>query len=426
LTRRGVTLSPRSVTHLLDRDDELRAVATADRDRRHALRRQQRRVVRAIEGLRPDVGHEVLGVLRDRLPGEVVLAQSLLSATINDLTGRLTDVQLALPVPIRGAISDGRDTIREAIAQALPGVPHRPCHVHSRRAAARLIDEADRHAKDERKKAVRGVRAIERAGEGARGEQAAVVRDDGEAVRSARTDDGRPPREASGLKLRGRREPIAASRDRVAGPVGRRPKERTRRRRRFRRGREQTAAWWPAVRASDRGVKRVARHLGTKGKRSGKDVRRGRSGLRSTIRPAASESKDPVVAERLRWFVTVSRSDGSGWFPGDESADRPRTNNDWEHRFGSHRDHERRARGCQQASPGVVVPGSGRVGASRAPTRPDEGLRRRTGDVEDGRHLRTDLDKRREGRRKQRRFRRDPASYLSPLEERSLQASLPA
>src|SRR5512135_726816 len=60
LTRRGVALAPRSVANLLDRYDELRALATADPARLGPLLRRQGRVVLAIDGLQPDVGHEVL------------------------------------------------------------------------------------------------------------------------------------------------------------------------------------------------------------------------------------------------------------------------------------------------------------------------------------------------------------------------------
>ena len=82
--------------------------------------------------------------------------------------------------------------------------------------------------------------------------------------------------------------------------------------------------------------------------------------------------------------------------------------------------------GRKQASPGLVVQGSVRVVASLATRlRPDEGLKLRTGYVEDWRRLRAELDKRRESRRKQRRFRRDPSRYLSQLEERCLHPGLP-
>src|SRR5947209_1582108 len=130
LTRRGVAIALRSVSNLLDRYDELRALATADRERLHALLRKQRRVVLAIDGLQPDVGHEVLWVLRDCLSGEILLARSLLSATVQDLKALVTEVRRALPVPITAAISDGQNSLRTAIALALPGVPHQPLHFH--------------------------------------------------------------------------------------------------------------------------------------------------------------------------------------------------------------------------------------------------------------------------------------------------------
>lgn len=117
LTRRGVPIARRSVTNLLDRYDELRALATADRQRLQALVRKQRRVVLAIDGLRPDVGHEVLWVLRDLLSAEGLLSRSLLSATLDDLAALLTEVRDALPVPVTGVISDGPDTIRKAVAR---------------------------------------------------------------------------------------------------------------------------------------------------------------------------------------------------------------------------------------------------------------------------------------------------------------------
>jgi hypothetical protein len=139
LTRRGVAVAQRSVSNLLDRSDELRALATADPQRLGPLLRAQGRVVLAIDGLQPDVGHEVLWVLRDCLSGEVLLARSLLSATIADLSALLLQVRDALPVPVTGVVSDGQDTIRKAVARTFPGVPHQQCHFHYLREAAKPI-----------------------------------------------------------------------------------------------------------------------------------------------------------------------------------------------------------------------------------------------------------------------------------------------
>ncbi len=427
LTRRGVAIALRSVSNLLDRYDELRALATADRQRLHALLHKQHRVVLAIDGLRPDVGHEVLWVLRDCLSGEVLLARSLLSATIKDLKTLLTEVRQALPVPITATVSDGQDAIRKAVAQALPGVPHQQCHFHYLREAAKPTYEADRHAKKELKKRVRGVRVVEREAEKEQSQEAENVLDYCAAVRSALTDDGRPPLVASGLKLHDRLAQITASLDRVAAKAGCLPSRLQRLRRLLRRGLEQTATMWPPVRAAYRWVKRVAHLLENKAKRPGKQVRRGLSALLSKIRQAAAQAKDAAVAEQLRWFVKVTKSYWRGLFHCYDSPDIPRTNNDLEHLFGSHRYHERRSSGRKQASPGLVVQGSVRVMSSLATRlRPEEGLQLRTGYVEDWRRLRADLDKRRECRRKQRRFRRDPAGYLRQLEERCLDPSLPS
>ena len=82
------------------------------------------------------------------------------------------------------------------------------------------IYEADRHAKKELKKRVRGVRPVERAAEGRDDPEAEAVRGYCAAVRSAITDDGRPPLAASGLKLADRLEAVVASPDRVAEKGG--------------------------------------------------------------------------------------------------------------------------------------------------------------------------------------------------------------
>jgi hypothetical protein len=220
LVRRGVAISERSVTNLLDRYDELLALSLADRGRLRRVTEGPGRVLLALDGLQPDVGHEVLWVLRDCLSGEVLLARCLLSATQGDLAALLREVREALPVPIAGVVSDGQHSIRKAVAKALTGVPHQLCHFHYLREAARPIYEADRHAKKELKKQVRGVRPIERSVEGRCDAAAEVVQGYCAAVRSALTDDGRPPLEASGLKLHGRLTAVAASLQRAAQKGG--------------------------------------------------------------------------------------------------------------------------------------------------------------------------------------------------------------
>jgi Transposase, Mutator family len=210
---RGVTICERTVTNLLDRYDELLATSLADDRRLRSLLARQGRVILTLDGLQPDVGHEVLWVLRDCLSGEVLLARSLLSATQEDLAALLQQVAESVGVPITGVISDGQHSIRRAVQRALPDVPHQLCQFHFLRAAALPVFEADRHVKKELKKRLRGVRPIERAVEGRDDAEARAVRGYGAAVRSALTDDGRPPLAASGLKLHDRLLVSIASRE---------------------------------------------------------------------------------------------------------------------------------------------------------------------------------------------------------------------
>jgi hypothetical protein len=65
------------------------------------------------------------------------------------------------------------------------------------------------------KKRVRGIRPIERQLEGRTDPAAEVMRGYCSAVRSALTDDGRPPLAASGLKLHDRLTAISDSLERV-------------------------------------------------------------------------------------------------------------------------------------------------------------------------------------------------------------------
>ena len=122
----------------------------------------------------------------------------------------------SLRVPIIGVVSDGQHSIRKAVASALPEVAHGLCHFHYLREAAKPIYEADRQAKKELKKRVRGVRRIERSvspePEGGMNE---VVEGYCQAVRAALTDDGHPPLDAAGLTLHKRLSAIDESLEQV-------------------------------------------------------------------------------------------------------------------------------------------------------------------------------------------------------------------
>lgn len=73
------------------------------------------------------------------------------------------------------------------MGRVFPEAPHQLCQFHYLREAAKEVYEADRHAKKELKKRVRGVRPIERGLEGREDPQAEAIRGYCLAVRSAIT-----------------------------------------------------------------------------------------------------------------------------------------------------------------------------------------------------------------------------------------------
>src|SRR5207302_5044174 len=154
-------------------------------------------------GCSPMSGMRCVFVVRDCLSEEILLARPLLSSSQGDLTTLLTEVKEQLEqleVPVKGVISDGQETSGSAVAFVFPKVPHQLCQFHYLKDAVDPLYEADRHAKTQLKKHVRGVRPLERALEERRDQEAEAIRGYCLAVRSSLTDDGRAPLDASGLK----------------------------------------------------------------------------------------------------------------------------------------------------------------------------------------------------------------------------------
>jgi hypothetical protein len=180
---------------------------------------------------------------------------------------------------------------------------------------------------------------------------------------------------------------------------------------------------WPGVRAAFGWVHRAAHVLGQEGT-SGARIRRQLSGLLGAM--TRHRAKAGPLGGAVDHFVTVSRSYWPGLFACYEVEELPRTNNDLERAFGSHRYHERRATGRKGASPALVLRGSVRLVAALA-------TRQRAVSASDlaeaGRfrwqELRQELEERRLRRVERGRFRRDPEAYLNDLENRLNQLGLP-
>jgi hypothetical protein len=171
-------------------------------------------------------------------------------------------------------------------------------------------------------------------------------------------------------------------------------------------------------------VHRAAHILGQKGV-PGATVRGQLSGLLGAM--TAHRASVGALSSAVDQFVKVSRSYWPGLFACCDTPGLPRTNNDLERAFGSHRYHERRATGRKGASPALVLRGAAKLIAGLATRSREVTAADLAGaDRAAWKRLRAELETRRERRVERRRFRRDPDGYLKALENKLIQSRLPA
>ena len=190
------------------------------------------------------------------------------------------------------------------------------------------------------------------------------------------------------------------------------------------RGLNDTATFWPEIRTAYGWVHRAAHILGNSGKDDVAAIRQAYQDLLTEV--GGRRAEVPTLSGAIDYFLKVTASYLPNLFYCYDVPDLPRTNNDLEQYFGTARYLERRASGRKVASPALVVRGSVRVVASVASREhPFTSSDLRPTDLERWRKLRRELKYRHEARRAQLRFRRDPQTYLTKLEEQLLQPSLP-
>jgi len=185
-----------------------------------------------------------------------------------------------------------------------------------------------------------------------------------------------------------------------------------------------TAELWPPICLAFGWVHLAARILGLEGV-SAPIIRRKLGGLRGALLRHRESAGD--LGPAVDHFVKVTRSYWPGLFACYGTADLPRTNNDLEQLFGSHRYHERRASGRPGGSPGMVLRGSVRLVAGLATrTREVTAAELAGADRAAWERIRAELEERRQRRVERRRCRRNPVECLKALENKLIQAGLPA
>ena len=121
--------------------------------------------------MKPEKGNGCLYIVR-----EVQLGLTLMAENLDDSSnGTLSEVLFEplktladeLDLTWHGVVSDAQESIRLAVAESLPGVPHQGCQFHCLTAAGKLTFETDRHLKKRlkvsfRQKLTRIERRVER------------------------------------------------------------------------------------------------------------------------------------------------------------------------------------------------------------------------------------------------------------------------
>lgn len=155
-----------------------------------------------------------------------------------------------------------------------------------------------------------------------------------------------------------------------------------------------------------------------------REVRRRFQGLMGAM--GRWKTQVPTLVGAVEHFLKVTRSYWSGLFHCYDIAALPRTNNDLEQTFGKWRHHQRRCSGQKVAPATAVIRGSVQLTSALA-------TQQRTFSAHDlalvphqqWQHLRATLRKHQQKRVKQRQFRSAPHAYLTQLEQKLLQPTLP-
>jgi hypothetical protein len=135
-------------------------------------------LILSIDGLQPEKGHEALDVVRELTQKRLWFAEPLISATaaeVRRLIAKARQWAESLGKPVALWLSDKQDAFVTGIAAEFPDVAHRSCDNHFLRDVAKPVLEADRHAKVQMRRKVRGLRTIEQA---VLGRQKAEARED--------------------------------------------------------------------------------------------------------------------------------------------------------------------------------------------------------------------------------------------------------
>ena len=155
LERRKILVSRREVLNLIGDFLALLRAAQPAKIESHRAFFEKHGMILGIDGMQPEKGNDCLYIVREEQVGVVLLAENLAESSTAALSDKVLTPVKSLGFAIRGLVSDAQETIQEAVAETLPGVPHHNCHYHCLRDAGKPTFETDRAMKTDLKKALR-------------------------------------------------------------------------------------------------------------------------------------------------------------------------------------------------------------------------------------------------------------------------------
>jgi hypothetical protein len=172
--------------------------------------RQNGSIILALDGVQPEKGNQTLWILKDHHTQTVLLAKNLDTADKDNIATLLQEIK-KLDIPVKAVISDGQRSIRLAVKQEFPKIPHQLCHFHFLRNIAKPISDLDRALKVDLKKKIRVIKPIEQKAANSQDKQSQLVYQYCQTIRFALQDDGCYPLSPGGLRLYNRLKTIQQS-----------------------------------------------------------------------------------------------------------------------------------------------------------------------------------------------------------------------
>jgi hypothetical protein len=212
LNNRGVVTSERNSQRLYERYLILLRASVTDHIKRTLkhVAEEHGGIMISMDGVQPEKGNETLYVIREVFSGTILAAQNLKSGSAAELKKLILPV-IELGFPIIGIITDGQQSIRNAMESLLPDVPYQYCQYHYLKDIAKPVVDLDRKLKTGIKKSLRGIREIELRIEKDTSDEAEIAKDYVAAIRSVLLEDGNPPLDLPGIRVYENAKAIQAS-----------------------------------------------------------------------------------------------------------------------------------------------------------------------------------------------------------------------